>query len=294
MDRRIVLAAVAAAAVAVGIAAVAGIGDREFVRNDSDRLAVAASFYPIYEFARAVAGERADVSPLVPAGAEPHDWEPTARQLQEIGMLDIVAINGAGFEEWVDPLVEEGYSGIVVDTSEGIELMDGDGGADPHIWLSPTKAAAQVGNIGEALAAADPGNADYYRANAGAYAAELGALDAEIREGLEGCSRDFISTHDAFSYFADEYGLVQHSVIPSNDPHAHATAGSIEDVVSEARELGIRVVFAEDTEDPGMAAVVADEIGAEVMTLSPLEISTGDTYLGAMYKNLESLRAALC
>ena len=168
---------------------------------------------------------------------------------------------------------------------------------DPHVWLNPVMVKQQVMNIADGLSEKDPPNADYYRANAAAYAAELDALDRDIREGLDGCATDFITFHAAFSYFAAEYGLVPHPVVDSIDPHGAPTAQRIKELVDKAETLGMDVVFFEEGWDDRTARTIAAELGdAEVMSLATLELAPpgGPSYTEKMRSNLDSLRAALC
>ena len=155
----------------------------------------------------------------------------------------------------------------------------------------------QVMNIADGLSERDPPNADYYRSNAAAYAAELDALDRDIREGLAGCATNFITFHSAFAYFSAEYGLVQHPVVDSIDPHGAPTAQRIKELVDLAGPLGMDVVFFEEGWDDRTARTIAAELGdASIMPLSTLELVSvgGPSYTEKMRSNLDSLRAALC
>ncbi len=170
----------------------------------------------------------------------------------------------------------------------------GHGSGDPHIWLNPTLAKIQVQNIADAFSTSDPQNRDFYQDNAAAYILQLDSLDSKIRGELSGCNRDFIAYHNAFAYLADEYNLVQHTVVPSSDPHAEPTAQRLEMVIDKARELGLSVVFTEEGVDPRVPQVVADEIGGRILLLSPLEIADDADYITRMTQNLDSLKEALC
>jgi len=142
---------------------------------------------------------------------------------------------------------------------------------------------------------ADPDNAAYYQDNANAYIVELQTLDAEIRDQLKSCSNEFVAFHQAYTYFAAEYNLIQHTIIKSTSPHGEVAPRTLQLVIDTAKEQGIHYIFNEDAVDPRTAQVVADEIGGEVLILSPLEIAApGETYISKMYDNLESLRVALC
>ena len=168
------------------------------------------------------------------------------------------------------------------------------GALDPHIWLNPVFAQLQVKNIANALSNSDPTNKNYYQSNAAIYNQELNLLDTKIRTELSGCKTDFITFHDAFSYFSEEYGLTQHTIISSIDSHGEVTPKTLENIISLARELNIKVIFAEESTSTKTSQVIADEIGGKVLVLSPLEIVSDETYVEKMTQNLNNLKDALC
>jgi len=169
------------------------------------------------------------------------------------------------------------------------------GGQDPHIWLNPVYAQLQAKNIANALSNSDPMNKNYYQSNAEIYIKELDLLDSKIRTDLSGCRTDFITFHDAFSYFAEEYGLTQHTIVASTDPHGDVTPKTLEKIISTAKKLNITVIFAEESTSTKTSQVIADEIGGKVLVLSPLEIvSDEENYVSKMTQNLENLSEALC
>ena len=285
---------------------------RQFTKTDDSKLQVISSFYPLHEFSQKIGGDKVDVTLIVPVGIEPHDWEPTVKDIQKIQQSDLIVINGVGFENWVDRLYETNYPGIIVDTSNGILIENHDnenhdnenhdnenhdndhGSTDPHIWLNPVYAKKQVQNIADAFSNSDPENRKFYQSNAVEYVEQLDLLDSKIRDELSTCNRDFVAFHDAFSYFADEYDLTQHTIISSNDPHGEATAKTLEDVISLARELNITVIFSEENVDPRTSETIAKEIGGKVLVLSPLEVASDETYIFKMTENLANLKETLC
>ena len=169
--------------------------------------------------------------------------------------------------------------------------------SDPHIWLNPNLVKIQVKNIAERLSQIDPGNSKSYNENASQYIEKLELLDLQIREELSSCSKkDFITYHNAFSYFSDEYGLTQHTITKGVHSHSQPTAKSIENIIDLAKELDIRVIFAEDTSDIRISKVIADEIGADVLILSPVatEDIENKNYFERMQENVSNLKEALC
>ncbi len=272
-------------------------------KTNETKLQVMSSFYPLHEFSQKVGQDKVDVKLLVPVGIEPHDWEPTIKDVQQLQKSDLIIINGIGFESWTDKLTEMNYQGIVVDTSNGIiEKNHGESSmnenvvtsGDPHIWLNPIFAKIQVQNIATAFSKSDPKNEKYYKENAATYIDELDLLDLKIRKELSNCNQDFIAFHDAFSYFSKEYGLTQYTILPSNTPHAEPTAKTLENVINKAKDLNLDVIFTEETADPKTSQVIANEIGGRILVLSPLEIGDDGTYISRMTENLNNLKEALC
>jgi len=270
--------------------------NQQYTPNDNSKLQVISSFNPLHEFSQIVGQDKVDVKLLVPVGVEPHDWEPTIKDVQEIQQSDLIIINGIGFENWIDNLTENNYQGIIVDTSEGILInnLDQENAADPHIWLNPVYAKKQVQNIALAFSNNDPENREFYNTNAAEYGDKLDLLDSKIRTELSDCSDDFIAFHNAFSYFAKEYNLNQHTIIPSSNSHGEVTAKTLENVISKARELNIKVIFSEESVNIKTSQIIANEIGGKVLVLSPLEIVSDGDYISKMNQNLEHLKEALC
>lgn len=282
--------------------------DQSFVSASSGtaELSAIVSFYPLYEFTKQVGQDRVNVSLLIPPGIEPHDWEPTVNDLQKMHEADLIVINGIGFESWADDIDTVNSDVIIVDTSKGISLIIDDAlrkdtnhfdrsTGDPHIWLNPIKAKTQVQNILDALVSIDPENEKFYRQNAQSYQDKLDTLDSKIRTELSTCNKDFIAFHNAFSYFAVEYGLNQHSIVNSNEPNIGPTLKTLETVINLAQTFDIDVVFTEETVDTRTSQVIANEIGARVLVLSPIEtISDDSDYFLKMENNLSNLKEALC
>ena len=265
--------------------------NQQFTTNDNSKLQVISSFNPLHEFSQKVGQEKIDVILLVPVGVEPHDWEPTIKDVQRMQQSDLIVINGIGFENWVDRLDESNYQGVIVDTSNGILISDS---TDPHIWLNPVYAKIQVQNIASAFSNSDPEHQQYYQSNAAKYIKELDSLDSKIQNELSNCNSDFVSFHDAFSFFAKEYNLNQHTIISSNDPHGETTAKTLENIISTAEELNIKVIFSEENTDTRTSEIIANEISGKVLLLSTLEVASDGNYISKMTENLENLKEALC
>jgi zinc transport system substrate-binding protein len=258
---------------------------------NEQKVVAIASFFSLYEFTKEIGREKVDVTLLVPSGVEPHDWEPTIKDLQLMQQADVIIINGIGFENWIDNIGSINSDVKVVDTSIGISILE----SDPHIWLNPVIAQKQVKNIVDSLSKVDPLNEKYYKQNGISYIKKLEELDNKISYELSSCKKDFIAFHDAFSYFANQYDLNQHTVLKSNEPHEEPTSKSLENIINLARDLDSNVIFTEEAVDKRTSQVIANEIGGKVLTLSPLEIGDSQIdYIKKMEENLLHLKEALC
>jgi zinc transport system substrate-binding protein len=272
------------------------------ISSTPDKIRVAASFYPIFEFVKRIGGDRVEVSSLIPVGIEPHDYEPTIQQVQNAQMADMLVINGAGFEGgWVRDINPE----FLLDTSMGLNLTKpanevGSQSVDPHIWLDPILAKQQVKNIRDGLIKVDPTNSAYYKENAKRFISDLDTLDKTIKSELSSCEKkDFIAFHNAFSYFSKRYGLTQHS-IQGVSPEADILPQRLQQIVSLARNMGLDTIYTEELADPRFASVLAQEIpNGKVLVLSPIEgidkeeQNAGVDYLDKMKENIENLKVGL-
>jgi zinc transport system substrate-binding protein len=265
--------------------------------KSASKLNIVASFYPILEFVKQVGGDRVAVTSLIPVGIEPHDFEPTIQQIQNAESVDIVFFNGLGFEgSWTNKINNDN----LVDTSLGANITETGNTINPHIWLDPILVKNQVKNIEDALIKLDPADKEYYENNAINFTKELDTLDAFIKSTLQTCDKkDFIAFHDAFSYFANRYGLKQHS-IQGVSPEGEVLPQRIQEIVELAKNLGINVVYSEELVDPRFAEVIAQEIpNGRVLILSPIEgidseeQAAGIGYLDKMRENIANLKIGL-
>ena len=265
------------------------------------KLKIVSSFYPLLEFTKQIGGNRVEVSSIVPIGIEPHDFDPTIRQIQNAETADILIYNGAGLEKWIEKINVKSK----VDASQNLSLLnsngeDKSGMYDPHVWLDPVLAKGQVESIRNALMNADPLNAKYYSENANKFIEKLDKLDDDIRGELLDCKKhDFISFHNSFSYFAKRYGLIQHSIYGLS-PEGEILPQKLQQIIQLAKDKAISTIYSESLIDPRFANVVAEEIpNGKVMVLSPIEginqkeQNQGIGYLDKMYENIKSLRIGL-
>ncbi len=267
----------------------------------SEKINVVTTFYPLYEFSKRIGGEKADVSILVPAGSEPHDWEPRPKDIVKIESARIFVYNGGGLEPYIDKIIKkiESPELIVVDSSEGIQLIKEGGTPDPHIWLDPVLAEHQAEAIEKAFIEADPKNSDYYMTNTRLLKQDLDALDANISKELAPAKKKvFITAHAAFGYFARRYGLTQ-IAIAGLSPDIEPSPAKIAEVVKTAQENGVKYIFFETLLSPKLSETIAQEMGAKTLVLNPIEglseeqIRQGDNYFTIMRENVKNLKLAL-
>ncbi len=250
---------------------------------------VVAGFYPLAFAVELVGGEAVEVTNLTPAGAEPHDVELTARDVERVRAADLVLYVGGGFQPALEDALD-GSNAVAIDVLDEVELREGADAVDPHVWLDPVRFATIVERIGAELGREGP---------AEQLAARLRVLDEEYREGLADCDRrELVTAHDAFEYLAARYGL-EVTPIMGLSPEAEPTPRDLEAVVHLVEEHGATTVFVEPLLSPEVGETVAREAGVETAVLDPLEgltdeqLAAGDNYVTVMEANLEALRAGL-
>lgn len=227
-----------------------------------------------------------------------HDYQLTTEDMKTLEKADAFVVNGAGMESFLDKVIKMQEGMTVIDASRGIELMEEDGEANPHVWLSITKDIEQVKNIRDQLKEADPAHADQYEANAAAYLAKLEVLKSEMHATLDDVPhKDIVTFHEAFPYFAEEFGLHILGVI-EREPGADPTPAELETTIEQVKALPVKVLFAEPQYSPAAAETIARETGAKLYSLDPVVTGEAtpdakDAYLDAMRKNMETLKEAL-
>ncbi len=263
---------------------------------------VVASFYPMAWLAERVAGGNAEVSTLTKPGAEPHDLELSPRQVAEVGEADL-ALYVKGLQPAVDDAIAQHAQDRALDAASVVKTLPAtgeehaeDAGFDPHLWLDPSRMAEVATRLGERLAEADEAHAAAYRANAAKVAGELGALDGEFKTGLERCEqRTIVTSHAAFAYLADRYGLKQ-VAIAGVDPDADPSPRRLAELRDEIKRLGVTTVFTETLVSPKLAQTLAQGAGVKTAVLDPVEgvkEGSGQDYLSVQRQNLKELRTAL-
>ena len=272
--------------------------------QQQDKISIFASFFPMFDFVKNIGGEKVNVFPIIPLGVEPHDWEPTIQQVVEIQDADLIIINGAGFEPWIKKISDK-----YLDTSLNISLIahvengKTDSSStiyDPHIWLDPILAKKQVLAIYERLSLIDPDNMEYYLNNTNNFLEKLDSLHNKIYSDLSECkTKDFLSFHDSYRYFADRYGLNQHTIFGMS-PEGDISPLKLQQIINLANSLNITTIYSEDLVDTRLSDTIASELhNGQVLQLSPLERINeeeqhkGIGYVEKMLKNLENLMIGL-
>ena len=282
----------------------------------SDTVNVVASFYPMADFAQKVGGSHVKVTNLVPAGTEPHEWEPSPRDIQAIQASDVFIYNGADMEGWADDTLAsvDTSKTTVCKASDGIKLRlaadEGEetsssdehehaGEHDPHVWLSPKNAKAELKNIEQALIKADPDNKADYQANYKKYAEKFDELDEQYKNELSKVKgHSIVVSHEAYGYLCDEFGLTQ-MPITGMDAEGEPDAQTMAHIVQFIKDNNVKTVFGEDLVSQKVAKTIADETGAECVQLNPVEgltdkqLEAGEDYLSVMQDNLDKLVKAL-
>ena len=293
---------------------------------------VYTSFYPIYNLAKQIAGDKMEVKSFTNLKSESHGWEPSAKDIADLSGSKLMFINGAGMEEWEES-VEDSTDVELVNTTEGLDLIkasddhdnehaeedhddehaeeDHDdehaeeghhhnhGEFDPHTWLSPKNGMAQAKIIADKLSEVDPANKDYYMDNYKKIEDELQAMIDEYTDKFSNVShKNFLVNHQAFGYIARDFGLEQIALtsLTSTDD---TDAKTIKEAAEKAKELNINTVFYEMGGSDKSAKTLADEIGGKTVALNTLELATDEdleankTYQELIKHNLEEILKSL-
>ncbi len=265
------------------------------------RLHVVASFSILGDFVKNVGGDRVEVTTLVGPDSDVHVYTPTPADVRKIADAKLLVINGFGLEGWLPRLLQAaGGKAAIVTATEGIAPLKAGSDADPHAWQSVANAEKYAANIRDALAAADPADAEVFRQNAHTYLARLEALDGEVRQAIgqiPESRRRMISTHDAFGYFAARYGIEFIAPIGVST-EAEPSARDIADIIAQVKTEHIPAVFLERIGDPRLMRRISEETGAKVggtLYSDSLTDEKGEapTYIDMVRHNIRTLTSAL-
>lgn len=282
---------------------------------DGGALKVVASTNIIGDLVHQIGGDRVEVTTILPANADPHDFEPSPKDVATLEGAKVVFVHGLGLDAWTQNIIDNsGGDFSVVTVTDGIETVnrheddhhdeadDHGHDVDPHVWFDPTKTAQMAANIAAGLSAADPDGTDAYNARLAAYQQNLATLDQEIAARIAlipADQRNMVTNHDALGYFADRYGLnIVGTVIPGVSPGVEPSAQEVADLLQVMKDQNVSVIFAENTVSPKLAQQLASEAGISVVdTLYSDSLgdpgSGADTYIGLMQTDTQIIVTAL-
>lgn len=288
--------------------------------KDDNKIQAVATFYPMYEFTKEVLGETGEVSLLVTAGTEPHDYEPSAKDMADISDADVFVYNSEAFETWVENLTDNLNEDktLVIEAADEIELLttteethdheseaetDEDGhdhdGVDPHVWTDPLMAVKEVQEIAQELGEKYPEQKATFDKNAQNYITKLEQLDADYQAAFKDAkNKTFLVQHAAFGYLAHQYGLTQES-IAGLSPDQEPTPARLAELKHFVEEHDVSVIYFEENANSKVAETLSTETGVELAVLNPLEsltndqIKAGETYLSVMEDNLAALQKSI-
>lgn len=302
-----------------------GCGTSNSKEGSGDKLKVVTSFYPMYDFTKEITADKADISVLTASGVEPHDYEPTAKDMAKIQDADVFIYNSNDMETWVkDVLSSIDTSKVtVIEASKGIELMSGEReedhdhevdddhnhegeeghdhshAVDPHVWLDPVLAKKEVDNIKEGLIKADESNRDVYEKQTQVFQEQLDKLNEAFGDATKNAKeKKFVTQHMAFSYLAKRYGLTQ-IPISGLSPEIEPTPKELKKIEDLVKEENINVIYTESSASSKVAETIVSATGVELSVLNPLEslskqdIANGENYISVMYQNLEHLKLSI-
>lgn len=275
---------------------------------------VYCSFYPLYDFVGQIGREKIELKSIVPFGAEPHGYEPSAKKITGLAKADAIFFIGVGMEGWINKIIDSinNENIVIEELAQCVELHCFDeehhhdseivhehGEYDPHIWLDPVLAKEISFKIMETLATIDPVNRAYYEKNYQEYVAKLEKLHKDFEHGLaKRASNTIVTTHDAFDYLAKRYGLETYSLMGIS-ANAEPTSNHMAQIIDTIKKHKVNAVFAEELLSRQAAETLSTETGVQVLTLNPIaaitqeQIDAGKDYISIMYENLANLQVAL-
>ena len=289
-------------------------------KGEAEKMSIISTGYIGYDFARAVAGDRAEVKMLLKPGSEAHDFEPTPQDLIDISKADLFIYVGGESDEWVAKLLKDNeISGDKVlrlmdevelkkeEIVEGMEGEDeGEDGAgeeeyDEHVWTSPKNAMRLVEAVARKLGEVEPSEKGYFEENAKGYISKIDEVDKDFREIISSSPRKELIFGDRFPfrYFVDEYGLKYYAAFPGCSEQTEASSGTVAFLIDKVKKDGINIVLKIELTSGALAETIARETGAKVMefsaghNISEEDFSAGVTYVDLLRKNVEVLREAL-
>lgn len=269
-------------------------------KNDSEKLVVYASFYPLYFLADEIGKENIDLRVVIPNGVESHDYDPSIKQLKEMEDAEVFIYNGAGFESWADKLLNTIVEDEkVLKASDEVNLIISDGGPDPHLWLNPENMNKIGEKIKDRFILLDEVNREKYEKNYKELSNRLKELDEKYLEILKDKKKNgVLVSHAAFAYMAEKYDFQQISVAGIS-PEQEPSPKTIANIIEIAKNGDFKYIFLETLSNPKTVDIIAEEANLETLVLNPIEglteeeVASGEDYISIMEKNLNNLAKEL-
>lgn len=283
----------------VGI--ITGCSSTEKKEDEDNTFTVVTSFYPMYVFTKNIIGDIPGVELInmtEPQTGCLHDYQLIPADLKTLEKADAFVINGAGMEAFMDKVIKQQPDLDIIEAAKGMELLKDENGEDnPHVWVAISGAITEVKNIAEGLAAADSKNAAAYKDNADKYIKLLEAQREKMHQQLDNIpNKDIVTFHEAFPYFAKEFGLNIVAVV-EREPGTEPSAGELAELIDNIKQTNVKALFAEPQYSKKAAESIAKETGAKVYMLDPVvtgeKTAPADSYINAMEQNLQVLVEAL-
>lgn len=304
------------ATVMIGALLFAACGNTNKEADKKEDLTIVTTFYPIYDFTKEIVGDEGNVKLLIPAGTEPHDFEPSAKERAEISDADVFVYNSSDMEFFVDSLKDsvDSKQTLMIEAAKGIDRLESQEADeheeseeghdhaheyDPHVWLDPVLAIKEVRTIAGELGEKYPDKKEIFTKNADAYIKKLEALDQKYSDELKDTTnRTFVTQHAAFAYLANQYNLEQ-VAISGVSPDQEPTPSRLAELKEFVKKNNIKVIYFEENASSKVAETLSNETGVKLEVLNPLEsltneqIKAGENYISVMEKNLEALKESI-
>lgn len=280
--------------------------DNQNRSEEKDKLDIVTTFYPVYDFTKNIVGDAGNVEMLIPAGTEPHDWEPSAKNMAKIQEADVFVYHDPNLETWAQKVVKARDKKLSIQGTKGITLRSASEEEghekshshqlDPHTWVDPHLAIKEVKTIEQQLIAKYPSKKKIFQKNADKYLTKLEKLDAKYKEELaQAKQKSFVTQHAAFAYLAAEYGLTQ-VPISGLSPDEEPSPKRLAELKEYVQKNEIKYIYFEESASDKIAKTLADETKVKLMVLSPVEsltkkqIKAGEDYISVMEDNLTALK----
>ena len=304
------------ATVMIGALLFAACGNTNKEADKKEDLTIVTTFYPMYDFTKEIVGDEGNVKLLIPAGTEPHDFEPSAKERAEISDADVFVYNSSDMEFFVDSLKDsvDSKQTLMIEAAKGIDRLESQEADeheeseeghdhsheyDPHVWLDPVLAIKEVRTIAEELGEKYPDKKKTFTKNADAYIKKLEALDQKYSDELKDTTnRTFVTQHAAFAYLANQYDLKQ-VAISGVSPDQEPTPSRLAELKEFVKKNNIKVIYFEENASSKVAETLSNETGVKLEVLNPLEsltneqIKAGENYISVMEKNLKALKESI-